>query len=85
MTVEFGSTSSIKGLDEMLRCESLPLIRVPSIEDGALIFCHLTREEEALGNRVHPIVNRCLRCHHTSIEVHREHLISVVITLQMNG
>ena len=38
MTVEFGSLSSINGSDKMLRCESLPLSRVHSIEDGVLRF-----------------------------------------------
>ena len=46
MTVGFGSSSSINGSDELLGCESLPLSCVCLIEDGALRFCHVPREEE---------------------------------------
>ena len=47
MPIRFGSSSSISGSDEKLGCESLPLSCVYSIEDGALRFCPIAREEEA--------------------------------------
>ena len=85
MAIGFGSSSSINGLDETLECESLTLSYVHSIEDEALKFCHIVHEEEALRNRVRPIVNQRLRCRHTSTKVHRVYLILANITLQMNG
>ena len=85
MTFGFSASSSVKGLDEILGFESLPLSQVHSIEDGALTFYHVAREEEVSHDRVRPIINRCLRCRHTSIKVYRVHFISAVITLQMNG
>ena len=85
MAVRFGSSSSINGSNETLRCELLPLSRVHLIKDGSLRFCHVAHEEEALHDCVCPIVNRHLRCRHGSIEVHRAHLISAIIILQMNG
>ena len=45
MAVIFGSSSSINGSNETLGCESLPLSQVRSIEDGALRFFHVAREE----------------------------------------
>ena len=84
VAVGFGSSSSIKKLDKTLRCKSLPLSHARSIEDGALRFCHVTREEEASRDRVYLIGNRRLRCRHTSIEVHRAYLISAIINLQVN-
>ena len=47
-----GTSSSINFLDEMLGCELLSLIHVRLIEDGALKFCHVAREEEASRDRV---------------------------------
>ena len=47
MTIGFGSSSSINGSDKMLGWESLSLIHVRSIKDGALRFFHVVREEEA--------------------------------------
>ena len=38
VAIVFGSLSSINGLDDTLGYESLPLIRVHLIEDGALRF-----------------------------------------------
>ena len=61
MAVRFGSSSSIKGSNEMLGCESLPLSCAHSINDGALRCCHITREEEASRNVVCQIVNRRLK------------------------
>ena len=80
MTLGFSSSSSIKGSNEMLGFELLPLSRVRSIEDGALRFCHVARKEEASHNHVSPIINRHLRCHHASMEVYRAHLISTCIS-----
>ena len=85
MTVRFGYSLSNNGLDETLRCESLPLSRVHLIKDGALGFFHVMREEEMLCDRVYPIVNRRVRCRQASIKVHRAPLISAIITPQMNG
>ena len=84
MIVGFGSSSSINGSDETLGCKSLPLSHVRSIKDGALKFYHVAHEEEALRDCVSLIINQRERCHHTFIEVHRGHLISDIITLQMN-
>ena len=84
MAIGLGSSSSINVSDEMLGCESLTLSHVRLIKDGALRFCHVARENEASRNRICLIINRCLRCHHTSNEVHWARLISTVITLQMN-
>ena len=50
MDIGFGFSSSINGSDKMLGYESLPLSRVRSIEDGALSFFHIVREEEELLN-----------------------------------
>ena len=61
MAIRFGSSSSIGGSDEMLGCESLPLSHVHSIKDGALRFCHVAHEEEALRNLIRLIVNRHLK------------------------
>ena len=72
---------SIKDSDEMLGCKSLTLIHVYSIDDGAIRFCHVAREEEASPDCFRPIENQGLRCRHTSIEVHRAYLISDIITL----
>ena len=61
MAVGFGSSSAINDLDEMLGYESLSLSCVCSIEDGALRFFHVTREEEASRDLIRPIRNRRLR------------------------
>ena len=61
MAVRFGSSFSINGSDEMLGYKSLPLSRVGSIKDEALKFCQVAREEDALRDLVHLIVNRHLR------------------------
>ena len=63
MAVGFGSSSSINGSYEMLGCESLPLIRVRSIEDEVLRFCHVVYEEEASRDLVRPIVKLRLTPH----------------------
>ena len=81
MTIRLGSSYSINGSDEMLGCESLPLSYVRSIEEGALRFCHIVREEEASRDRVRPIKNRRLRFYHVFIEVYKVSLISAIITL----
>ena len=60
MAVGFGSLSAINDLDEMLGYESLSLSCVCSIEDGALRFFHVTREE-ASRDLIRPIRNRRLR------------------------
>ena len=70
IAVGFGSSSSINGSNEMLGCESLSLSRVRSIKDGALIFRHVIREEKASRDLVGPMVDGCLRCRHSSTEVH---------------
>ena len=85
MVIVFGSSSSINGSDETIGCELLPLSCVHSIKDGALTFCHVAREAEAWRDRDYSIVNRRLKYRHSSIEVHRAHLISAIITLQING
>ena len=56
VAVGFGSSSSINGLDEILGCESLSLSCVRSIEDVALNFFYIEREE-ASHDHVLPIVN----------------------------
>ena len=84
MAIGFVFSSSINRSYEMLGCESLPLSLVCSIKDEALRFCHVACEEEVLRDRVRSIVNRCLRCRHTSIKVHWLHLISIVIILLMD-
>ena len=61
MALGFGSSSSINGSDETLGCKSFPLSHVHSIEDGALIFCHVVCEEEASCDRVRTIMNRRVR------------------------
>ena len=85
VTVGFGSSSSINSSNETLGCELLPLSRIRSIEDGALRFCHVAREEESSRDHACLFENRHVRCHHASIEVHWEYLISGVITLQINN
>ena len=84
MAVRVGSLSSINHLDETLGCKSLTLSRIHSIEDVAFRFGHVAHDEEASHDRVCSIVNQRLRCRHASIEFHRAHLISTVISLQMN-
>ena len=69
MVVGFGSSFSINSSDEMLGCESLPLIRVCSIEDRVLRICDIVCEEESSRDCVRPIRNRRLRCRHVFIEV----------------
>ena len=61
VTIGFGSSSLINGSDETLGGESLPLGHVRLIEDGALRFCHVAWEEEALRDLVRLIVNRPFR------------------------
>ena len=56
-----GSSSSINGSDETLGCESLPLSHIRSMEDEALKFVHVAREEEASCNRSLEIVPHHLR------------------------
>ena len=85
MAIGFGYSSSMNSSNEMLGCKSLSLSCVRSIEDEALKFCHIAREEEASRDRVSMIRNQRLRCHHASIKVHQAYLISTVITIQMNG
>ena len=60
VAVRFSSSSSINGSDETLGCKSLTLSHFYSIEDEALRFCHVTREE-ASCNLVCSIMNRCLK------------------------
>ena len=85
VVVGFGSSYSINDSNEMLGDKSLPLICIRSIEDGALRFFHVAREEEASLDRICLIVNRHLRCRHASTEVYQVHLISAVINLRMKG
>ena len=66
MAVGFGSSSSINCSDETLGCKSLQLICIHSIEDGVLRFGHVVGEEEASGDRVNSIMNRCLRFQYDS-------------------
>ena len=80
MAVGFGSSSSINGLDETLGCKSLLLSYVRSIKDGELRF-----STSRVKKKHHAIVSVRLKCRHAFIEVHRVYLISVVITLHMNG
>ena len=47
VAVGFGSSSLINGSNETLECELLLLSHVCLIEDGALRFCYVAREEEA--------------------------------------
>ena len=61
MAVGFGSSSSVNCSDEMLVYKSLPLVCVRSIKDGALIFCHVAREEDVSQDLVRSIVNRRLK------------------------
>ena len=57
MAIGFDSLSSINCLDEMLGCEFLPLSHFHLIEDGALRFCHVVREEEVSRDRIRSIGN----------------------------
>ena len=50
MSVGFDSSSSINGVDEMVRYKFFRLSRVGSIEDGVLRFYHIAHEEEGLLN-----------------------------------
>ena len=68
----------------MSGCELSLLSPIRPIEDEALIFHHVSREEEALSDVHHSIFTSCLGFCHMSLEVHRVHLISAVITPQMN-
>ena len=45
MAIRFDSSSSMNGSHEMFGCKSFQLSCVHSIEDGALKFSHVTREE----------------------------------------
>ena len=85
MAIGFGSSSSIKGLDEMLGCELLPLIHVRSIKDELSRFFHIECEEELSRDRTRSVRNRHLRYRQAFIKVHRALLISAVITPQYNG
>ena len=80
MAIGFDSSCSINGSDEMLEYESLPLSRVCLIRDEGPRFRHITCEEEFSHDRVRLIKNQRMGYHHASIEVHRAHLISTVIT-----
>ena len=49
-------------LDLALHLQSMAQVKcLDAIEDGALRFCHVTHEEEASRDLIHPIVNRRLR------------------------
>ena len=85
VAIGFGFSSSINSSDGKLGCELLPLSQFHLIEDEALRFYHVAREEEVLRDRVRPIENHRLRCRHTSIEVHHMYLTLAVISLKMNG
>ena len=85
MAIGFDSSSSMNSWDERLGSESLPFSHVCLIGDEAPKFGHVGCEEESLHDRIRLIGNQRLRYHHTSVEVHHAHLISVVITLQING
>ena len=56
-TIGFGSSSSVNGSNETFGCELLPLSHDHLIEDGALRFYHVAREEEASHDCVRPNVN----------------------------
>ena len=85
MAIRFVSSFSINGLDEMLGLKSLPLSRVCLIEDGALRFFHVVREEETYCNACRLICIGPFGCVHMSMGVHRALLISAVIIAQMKG
>ena len=70
VTIRFSSSSSIKGLDEMLRCESSALSPFCLIEDEALKFHHVTDEEETSCNTCRSIFFEHLRCNHVSTGVY---------------
>ena len=61
VAVGFGSSSSINISDETLLYKLLQLSHALLIKDGALIFCHVTRKEEAPQDLVRLIVNRHFR------------------------
>ena len=84
VTIRCASSSSINGSDEILRCQLSPLSCVRSIEDGALRFRHVAREEEVSHNACRLIFIECSRYSHMSAGVHQAHLISSVITPQIN-
>ena len=84
VTIQFASSSSINGLDEMLGCEWSRLSLIYPIEDGGLRYHHVACEEEAASNTCRLIFIERMRCHHASLRVHRENLISIIITPQMN-
>ena len=65
-------------------CESLRLSHVHLINDGALRFRYVAREEEMLHNACRLIFIERSRCIHMSTGVHRLLLISTIINPQMN-
>ena len=69
MAIGFDSSSSINYSDEILGYKSLPLCRFRLIEDGALKFCHIMREEEATHNLVRMIINRWLKFLYASLNL----------------
>ena len=62
VTNRFASSSSINSLDETLRCKLSRLSPVHPIEDGVLIFHHVTCEEELSCNVCHLIFIEQMRC-----------------------
>ena len=75
----------MNGFDEMLGCKSSLLSYVRSVKDGVLRFHHVTREEEASFNTCRLILIERSRGGHMSMGVYQAHIISTVITPQMNG
>ena len=84
VVVGFDSSSSINSSDETLGCESLPLSCICSIGDEVPRFHYVACDEESSHNHVRLIGNQCPTYCYASIEVHQAHLISVIITLQIN-
>ena len=58
----------------------LSLCHVCLITNGAPRFSHVTHEEEASHNAHRSLFIERLKCCHASLEVHRVHLTSTVIT-----
>ena len=80
MTVEFGSSSSINGSNEMLGCKPLPLSHARYIEDGHPNEAASLSEVLSSCNVRRSIFIKHFRCGHASSEVHLAHFISAVIT-----
>ena len=70
MIVRFASSSMINDSDEMLGYKSSSFSPVPLIEDRALRFSIVAREEEASRNAYHLVFIERSRCSHMFAGIH---------------